>query len=150
MRGRKPTPTALHVLRGNPGRRHRHAEPTPPPAAPTPPDWLSPPAALEWQRLAPVLARVGVLTATDVDALAAYCEAFVTWQQATTELRARGLVVKTKEGGPRLSPYLRIADTALAQMRLLLVEFGMTPSARARVRVPQPSAKPASKWGGLL
>ena len=98
MRGRKPTPTALHLLRGNPGKRRRDArEPKPAAAgsAPPRPGWRTTPG-LEWQRLAPMLARLGVLTETDADALAAYCEAWVTWKQATQKLRQFGLVVKGK------------------------------------------------------
>jgi P27 family predicted phage terminase small subunit len=153
MRGRKPTPTALHLLRGNPGKRARNLlEPTPPvvPDMP-PPAWLSEPAQVEWHRLAPVLGRLGVLTETDTDALAAYCEAWVTWKQATQRLRQFGLVVKTKDTEmPIISPYVKIAHHAMAQMRAFLVEFGMTPSARARVQVTPTAVRPVSKWGGLL
>jgi P27 family predicted phage terminase small subunit len=34
------------------------------------------------------------------------------------------------------SPYLTIADQALETMRKFLVEFGLTPSSRSRIRVP--------------
>ena len=150
--GRRPQPTALKLLRGNPGKRKPNPrEPKPPPVSTLdPPPWLHTEAQGEWRRLAPMLGRLGVLTESDVDALAAYCEAFITWKQATEQLRTKGLVVKRKGAPPGLSPYLRIANAALAQMRALLVEFGMTPSARARVQVTPVAAAPVSKWGGLL
>jgi P27 family predicted phage terminase small subunit len=154
VRGRKPTPTALHLLRGNPGKRRRNLrEPAPPPVAADlpPPDWLHADAQHEWRRLAPMLGRLGVLTETDVDALAAYCEAWVTWKSATQKLRQFGLVIKTRDGDPPVvSPYVKIAHHAMAQMRSFLVEFGMTPSARARVQVTPASTVPVSKWAGLL
>ena len=152
MRGRKPTPTALHLLRGNPSKRPRPArEPRPPVVDDlAPPEWLNAEAQVEWRRLAPVLAGLGVLTATDADALAAYCEAWVTWKQATQKLRQFGLVVKSPKDGdlPVISPYVKIAHHAMGQMRAFLIEFGMTPSSRARVQVTP--LRPVSKWGTQL
>jgi P27 family predicted phage terminase small subunit len=117
-----------------------------------PPEWLDAAAKDEWRRLAPLLARLGVLTETDADALAAYCEAWTTWKQATQKIRQFGMVVKANRQGMEvvvISPFVRIQDRALAQMRSFLTEFGMTPSSRARIHTAAPEA-PASKWGGHL
>jgi P27 family predicted phage terminase small subunit len=35
-----------------------------------------------------------------------------------------------------LNPYLHVATSAMKQMKGLLTEFGMTPSARSRLHVP--------------
>jgi P27 family predicted phage terminase small subunit len=155
MRGRKPTPTALRLLRGNPRKRPvNKREPKPAWAANLdPPAWLDVAAQDEWRRVAPMLGRLGVFTETDSDALAAYCEAFTTWKQATQRLRQFGMVVKrSKAEGelPVISPYVKIAHHAMAQMRAFLVEFGMTPSSRARIHTAAPQDVPASKWGGRL
>lgn len=155
MRGRKPVPTALRLLRGNPRKRPvNRKEPTPAPlSALDPPAWLDPNAQEEWRRLAPMLARLGVLTETDSDALSAYCEAFTTWKQATAKIRQFGMVVKANQAGfelPVISPYVKIANHAMAQMRGMLTEFGMTPSARARIHTASPIETPVSKWGGKL
>ena len=49
MRGRKPTPTAIKVLEGNPGKRPLNdREPQPPKKAPSCPKWLEPDAKREW------------------------------------------------------------------------------------------------------
>lgn len=154
MRGRKPAPSALKLLRGNPGKRKLSTdEPKPAqlPADLPPPTWLDVEAQAEWQRLAPMLERLGVLTETDVGALTAYCEAWATWKNATQKLREFGLVIKHPTVGklPVVSPYVKIADNALTQMRGLLVEFGMTPSSRSRIHTT-PIAKVKSKWDGLL
>ena len=37
---------------------------------------------------------------------------------------------------PMKCPYLTIADQALESMRKFLVEFGLTPSSRSRIRLP--------------
>lgn len=154
MRGRKPTPTALRLLRGNP-RKHRINEQEPRPGAMDlePPVWLDDAAKIEWRRVAPMLARLGVLTETDADALCAYCEAFTTWKQATARIRQFGMVVKATRAGlelPVISPYVKIAHHAMAQMRGFLTEFGMTPSSRARIHTASPADTPVSKWGGKL
>ena len=154
MRGRKPEPSALKILRGLPGKRKvSEDEPTPPPLTDAqPPDWLADDAQAEWKRLAPMLERLGVLTETDTGALTAYCEAWATWKGATQKIRQFGMVLTTKEKGgfPVVSPYVKIAHNALMHMRALLVEFGMTPSSRARVHVPKAGdAPPVSRWAGI-
>ena len=74
MRGRKPKPTALKLIEGNPGKRPINGhEPKPPASKPTCPSHLSPTAKAEWKRLAEALHRIGLLTQADRTALAAYC-----------------------------------------------------------------------------
>ena len=150
--GPPPMPTALKILRGNPGKRRlNRAEPKPlVPATLEPPDWLAPKAQAQWRRLAPMLDRVGILTESDTETLAAYCEVFVTWREATDELRKTGILVKRKGLPPGIAPAVKIANYAGIQMRQLLVELGMTPSARSRIKVPPAAQEPVSKWGGLL
>jgi P27 family predicted phage terminase small subunit len=151
MRGRKPVPRALHVLRGLPSKQKLSAdEPQPAPVDDlAPPAWLDPEAQAEWTRLAPVLQRLGVFTETDTAALTAYCEAWATWKGATQQIRKFGMVIKGKEAVPIVSPYVKIAHNALLHMRALLTEFGMTPSSRARVHVPKADQPAVSKWAGL-
>jgi phage terminase small subunit len=72
MRGRKPKPTYLKVLEGNPGRRPPNAgEPKPARRAPTCPSHLCPAAKAEWKRLAQQLSVLRILTELDRAALAA-------------------------------------------------------------------------------
>jgi P27 family predicted phage terminase small subunit len=143
MRGRKPQPTALKILRGNPGHRPLNRDEPAPPAAHNlaPPTWLEGPAVAEWRRLAPTLHRLGLLTEIDGDALATYCQTWARWQEAEGQIRKFGMVIKGKHGFPVISPYVAVANRAMAQMKSLLVEFGMTPSARTRVKTDA-SAKP--------
>ena len=59
MKGRKPVPTYLKILRGNPGKRPLpENEPTPEPGA-TMPDWFSPAAAAHWPTMAESLKKRG-------------------------------------------------------------------------------------------
>ena len=57
-RGRKPTPTAIKELEGNPGKRKLNdKEPRPEKKAPSCPKWLEPEAKKEWRRLAKKIQR---------------------------------------------------------------------------------------------
>ena len=74
MRGRKPKPTQLKVLDGNPGRRPLNdREPQPPEGAPEPPEFLDAEARAEWFRTAGVLQQMGTLSKADRAPLAAFC-----------------------------------------------------------------------------
>ena len=78
------------------------------------------------------------MTALDTTALALYCEAFVTWKDASDKVVKHGAVIKGAAGYPVKSPYLRIANRAYDQMTRMLAEFGMTPSSRSRCTVTKP------------
>jgi P27 family predicted phage terminase small subunit len=136
VKGRKPIPTALKVLRGNPGKRALPPEPTLPPASPSLPRELAgdPVARAEWKRLEPMLRDAKVLTDGDRAALIAVCQQWSRYVDASAHVRLEGLVQKAPESGyPMANPYLPIANKALALCVRLWVELGLTPSARTRV-----------------
>ena len=82
-RGRKPTPTALKLLEGNPGKRKLNdKEPKPEKKAPSCPKWLETEAKKEWRRLAKKMELMGVLTEVDMAAFAGYCQAYARWKEA--------------------------------------------------------------------
>lgn len=147
--GRKAHPTALRLIKGNPTRRPLNAaEPSPPPGRPTPPEHLGPEARAEWERISGDLYAIGVLTLIDRAALAAYCTAYGRWIQAETALtRAREAAGKDEGGGigselvhgAMVSPLVRAADGAMRDLMRYAVEFGMTPSARSKVKATPPS-----------
>lgn len=147
MKGRKPIPSSLKILKGNPGKRAvNREEPHPTVEAPEPPAWLQAEALECWHVIAPELEALGLLTRIDGDALVAYCTVWARWKKAELALVQFGQVVKTPlklndrgkvigGGYPIASPYIGIANKALAHVRAFETEFGMTPSSRARVHV---------------
>jgi P27 family predicted phage terminase small subunit len=148
MRGRKPTPTTLKLLRGNPGKRALNMnEPKLTPELPQPPGFLQGVALEEWHRIAPLLHGAGLLTALDAEALAVGCQSYANFVEATEKIRERGTVV-VYEGRPMPNPYLRVMNAALQQWTRMLIEFGMTPSSRSRVKVPEApkAADPYLEW----
>ncbi|MCU4184013.1 phage terminase small subunit P27 family [Acidiferrimicrobium sp. IK] len=150
MRGRKPKPTALKVLQGNPGKRPvNRNEPKPTPTAPLCPTWLSAEGKAEWRRVVPELDRIGMLTKVDRAALATYCEAWATFMSAQRLVHEHGLVLlkyKDLETLDGTKIYVTVAKNPAAQMardaagliRQFSAEFGLTPSARTRIDLPEP------------
>lgn len=135
--GRKPKPTHLKVIQGNPGKRALpKGEPKPLAGKPTCPSHLDAEAKREWRRMVRDLEAMGLLTKVDRAALALYCQAWARWVKAVGQIEAHGEVVETGNGSVKLSPWVTVANTASKEMRALLVEFGLTPSSRSRVSVP--------------
>jgi phage terminase small subunit len=88
MRGRKPHPTLLKLVKGNPGHRPlTDSEPAPRKMLPEPPAELSGDARKEWDRVAPELYRMGLLTGLDRAALAAYCQVYGAGSRLSAGLR---------------------------------------------------------------
>ncbi len=116
MRGRKPKPTALKILDGDRADRINQAEPRIPDADLDLPehfcclaDGLAH-AREHWAELAPLLSSVGLLTEGDRPALALLCEAYALFRLDPLDYKARDLY------------------------RRMLIEFGLTPSSRSRVK----------------
>jgi P27 family predicted phage terminase small subunit len=133
-RGPAAAPTRLKVLRGDEPRRINHAEPLPAPGPARKPSWLSPLAAEEWDRVAPHLSAMGTLTDADTTALAVYCEAVARWR-GLAEVVAKSPPIVERNGFLVKNPaYSQIRDAAV-EVRMFAREFGLTPSARAGIRI---------------
>jgi len=142
--GRKPKPSALKELEGNPGKRPiNKAEPKPKTGMPSCPRHLNTQARKEWHRMAPQLQKLGLLTQIDRAALAGYCQCYGRWVEAEKKLKElAGISVdkvpylyKTSNGNLIISPLLIVANKSLEQMHKFLVEFGLTPAARSRIAI---------------
>lgn len=143
--GRRPLPTAVKKLRGNPGKRALNAEePVVANGRPIVPPKLKGVALDEWNAVVPELESMGVLSRLDGKALAAYCFCYAEWWQAHEEVEKYGLIVEEpivdKEGevvGARYkrNPAVSIMHEAMKNMKAFLIEFGLTPAARSRLRV---------------
>ncbi|MCA1452153.1 phage terminase small subunit P27 family [Bradyrhizobium sp. BRP22] len=163
QRGAKPKPTALKLLRGVPGHHalpkgelHPLREETCPP----PPHNIrhKADAREEWNRIAPELHRLGLLTIADYRPLSLYCLAYARWCDAEAALdemakddpRFHALVVEGAMGGKVANPLVKIAATAGLHVMRYAVEFGFTPSSRTRISGTASGDEPKSKFDGLL
>jgi P27 family predicted phage terminase small subunit len=137
MRGRRPKPTRLKLLTGNPGKRPLNMdEPRPEAVIPDCPLELGPVAKREWDRLAGDLTTLRLLTSLDRAALAAYCGAYAMWAEATEAIQKYGSMVKSPSGFPIQSPYVAIANRQTEIMMRIASEFGFTPASRSRISTP--------------
>lgn len=138
MSGPSPTPTALRLLRGNPGKRPLNdREPKPKRGLPAMPAHVKADdeARREWQRMGKRLLALGLLTEIDRAAMAAYCVAWSRWVKAEEIVREWGLLVSGPHGSHARNPALKVAADAMALMLRVLPQFGMTPSSRSRLHV---------------
>jgi P27 family predicted phage terminase small subunit len=152
MKGRKPTPTALRVLHGNPGkRRFNLAEPRPDPLPTECPAALTDPLARqEWAvRVVPAILR-GQVTSADYAVAFAYCELFAEWRACIAEADRQPRMIKVGTQ-PQPNPYRSEARRIRVELWKIAAELGFTPTSRARVyahiETPQNGQ---SKWAGLL
>ena len=149
--GRKPKPTAIKILEGNPGKRKLNEnEPKPLKKAPPCPKWLEPEAKKEWRRLAKALEAMGVLTEADMAACAGYCQSYARWKEAEERITDRGLVIRTPSGYPQQVPYISIAQQYLKLMQQFAEQFGLTPAARSRIIAGNGEGKAVDDMDALL
>lgn len=143
MRGRKPKPTALKVVEGNPGRRPLNKdEPQLPPGVPEAPAHMTPGARAEWGRVAPMLAESRVLTQGDRGALSAYCDAWDEYARLHKRSEKMARFVTTEKGYVMEHPIHKAMRQARADMLKAAAELGLTPVARSRVKaVADPGEK---------
>ena len=149
MRGRKPQPTVLKVLRGNPGRRKLNpAEPQHAPLEATVPAELTDPLAqAEWTRVAAMLIDRGQVTSVDRAVLAGYCLKYAQWQALEREAAGHPFIVRSPSGYPIPNPALGMANKVFGLMLKAAAELGITPSSRSRVVGTRPSTvTPLPKW----
>ncbi len=149
-RGRKPKPTHLKLVTGNPGKRpigEDWVKPAKRETAMPPPKHLDAYAATEWRRLSKELTTLGTLTNVDRAAFAAYCQSWSIYlhaQEALDDLARKdetgmgAMLMRTKQGNTIQNPLLGIRNQAMRNMVRYAAEFGFTPSSRVRVQDAAP------------
>ena len=134
QRGRKPKPTPLKLLEGNPGKRPLpKGEVRLASKAPRCPQWLEEDAKKEWKRMGKILEQMGILTEMDMTAFAGYCQAYARWKEAEEFLSKHGSIIKTPNGYLQQVPQVSISQTNLKILLKFCEQFGLTPSARNRL-----------------
>ncbi len=134
----RPKPSHLKLVRGNPGKRAvNKREPKPRREIPSPPAHLSDRGKVAWGKVSVILDRMGVLTEADAFALEMLCETYADILDARENLqggRYQTVITKSGDSMERARPALSDLQDADRRFRAWLVEFGLTPSARSRVK----------------
>jgi P27 family predicted phage terminase small subunit len=139
-RGPKSIPTALKRLNGNPGKRPLPKPGTEPEPKllteiPDPPPWLGEYGTAEWHRVAAVLVEQRLLSVADMLTFTAYCANVDLLVRSNIDIEKNGLTVRGARGEVR-NPALAAFAQATTSLRALASEFGMTPSSRSRMQLP--------------
>lgn len=157
MAGRKPKPTAMKLLHGNPGKRPINKQEPGFKGVPTCPAWLTAVAKTEWKRIWSEVSDLELLKATDQMALASYCQSYARWQSAEKIVDKEGQTVnepimgkKVDEDGElpilgykvKRHPATIIAKDEKMAMSKLASLLGFDPSSRSRIQVPDGAEKP--------
>jgi P27 family predicted phage terminase small subunit len=143
--GRKPKPTWLKIVTGNPG--HRPLNVDEPQlvgnlAEMAAPAWFSELQRAEWDR---VLRDAPYLKNADRDILVAYCVAVSLYAESVQKVAQFGMLVKAPATGtPMNSPYYTALNKQARMIKELGSELGLSPASRSRVSVAkaQPTADP--------
>jgi len=137
--GNPPKPTALKKLQGNPGKRPLNEdEPQPDRLAPAIPRGIAPLARKFWKAHGPKLEAMGLLTEVDGAAFTMLTIHYQIAWEAAQIINKEGLVAKDENGVDRKHPMLQVLRDNSAMLLRYSREFGLTPSARSRISVPDP------------
>ncbi len=139
MAGRKASPTALKLIKGNPGKRAiNKAEPKPKAVRPRKPAHIDAKAKRYWEDLCKILEDMGVLTIADGKALEMLCDAYADYRdcQAIVKKEGRTYITFSVAGDKLIKahPAVSQASDAWKRVKSMMSEFGLTPSSRSGVK----------------
>lgn len=160
-RGRKPTPTHLRIIAGNPGKRPINgAEPKPKRARPEAPSYMDAESKKIWDAVVKELDDISILTSIDVFAVETLCAAIADHRSSVRQIEANakhhreqkktepkeepifssdGRYYRTVSGTGsamwRAHPAIAVRSDADRRIRGWCAEFGLTPAARTRLVV---------------
>ncbi|HGN0868484.1 TPA: P27 family phage terminase small subunit, partial [Providencia alcalifaciens] len=114
MAGRRPKPTNLKLVTGNPGKRKLNdKEPKPRREIPSPPEHLTDWGKIAWAKLTLLLDGMGVLTIADSLALERLCDIYADILQLRDTIAIEGRTYTTKT---QLGDFLIKAHPAVAML----------------------------------
>lgn len=132
MSGPAPKPSRLKELHGT--GKAKSLEPKPVRVElPEAPAFLDEEGLRMWNKLAPELSRLGLLTVVDIEALAAACVSWSLAVQAAKAIQEEGIIVPDGAGRVHKHPGFQILRDSLATFKSFASEFGLTPSSRTRL-----------------
>ena len=138
-RGPKPKPVALKVLAGNPGKRRLPKELKLPRATGVCPDDMPKTGREMWNKFFPMLTSAGVLKESDMPAFEDLCLAWAHFKDADEKCKKKGLTQKTKDGYETVSVWVHLRTKFQKEFKILVEQFGMTPTSRARIEADMPA-----------
>ena len=149
-RGPSPTPTNALKLRGSWRAKSRKNEPDVDVEKPLLPSWLTADAKIVWRQLSRDLESMGVLAKVDKNVLIRYCDMFARWKKCAAYIAKNGEaneIITGKSVYRQQHPEVGIYNKLTQQLLRIEQEFGLTPSARSRISLPEkPKQNDKSKF----
>jgi len=146
-RGPKKTPTAVLDARGSWRAKIRKAEPVALGQLARP-RWLMKEAGAKFKQLAAQLESMNITGQIDTEALARYCDTWAWWRELRKIIKKEGQIYTGIDANDntfyKTRPEANLALKLAAQLSKMEAEFGLTPAARASVKV-NPQTKPNEK-----
>ncbi len=155
MAAPKPVPTALKLVKGNPGKRPINKnEPKGQRGIPVCPSHLDPKAKTAWKKLCKYLDDMGVLTLADSLALETLVSIYARIRDLQKEIKGLGGTTYTsiKPDGELLHkayPQVMQLEKAENTFKSYITEFGLTPSSRTKLQTEDTNKDndPLDKYG---
>lgn len=134
--GRKPKPTVLKVLQGNPGHKALNLEePVFENDLRDPPHYLSDESKALWIKNVAECPR-NMLKSLDWSVFEVWIVSAIAYREAVQKVQKEGAVILSpKENYPIQNPWLAIQNKQALIMLRAAAEMGFTPSSRSRVKV---------------
>ena len=140
--GPRPKPTNLKKLQGNPGKRRFNKREPKPRASGVELNAMTEREAKFRDAIAPVLRTANLMTDADVPAFEMMTVHFAIAQEAAELIHRLGITTR-KDGRGKKRPLLQVLRDNSTAFRAYAVEFGMTPSSRTRISLPQDDHEPS-------
>jgi P27 family predicted phage terminase small subunit len=141
--GRRPQPTEIRRLKGNPSKRPlNESEPKYPDTLLSAPAYLTREGKKEWLRVGNLLCSNRVMTQADFAVFALYCFAVQEWTRIARAFKSGELSdTDTTPNGYRVQSVDMVNMKAYAkQIQATAVELGLTPSSRSKIKAGDPTA----------
>ena len=150
MNGRRPKPTALKELAGNPGKRalNKNEPKFSELKSVETPEWMPELAATMWETVLPELLANKVLTIPDLHNVEAFCMAYQRWREGQEDVTLNGIVIKT-ENSVIKNPAVTVVNEASVQMMKFGSLLGLDPSSRSRLMGAAKDNKPSNPFADL-
>lgn len=140
-------PTALKIMRGNPGKRKLNdLEPQYEAGIPDKPEWFGTYASEEWDRLTSDLNGQRVFTKKDLGILVAICIHYEQMRETLSIIQTLGRTYVVEDMGGnkhyKTRPECMRFENAAREYRTLLAEISFTPASRSKIKtLPEPPKK---------
>ena len=148
-RGPQRKPTALKKLQGTYRPDRDSADEPMPTGHAEPPESLSPAARVEWDRLAPALEAVGLLTVADRAVFSVFVQGWADYTKLTDQLNDMASWTWQSGTGYRQAvPEISMRKEAWTRIKEAGSKLGLDPSSRSGLHV-EPQSKRENKFAEL-